>query len=395
MADFSTQAKRAKLKPGIYWQRISAQLSLGYRKGGRSSRWWAREYIGLPDGKRKGKVYRKKSLAEVSNRNQKSDGAAVLNHDQAIQASIEWCSKPVERSTSTLTIGHVVDAYLRHYEASSKDATRSNAVIAGKWINADLRKVRMADITTYRLQVWFDDLVLEGGVSEASANRIRTVLLAALNYGYDKMGVHDPDRWRRIKPHRGVNKPKAEYLSAEDAIALTDAMPADFRALALGALYTGGRYGELTKMQVDHVDTQRSQVEFIFTKSGKRRTVPLSDEGTAHFSGLIEGLSADDMVFRKSDGDAWGKSQQLRRMRAASKKARFAKPINFHQLRHSYASLLTQSGMSLRSIQHLLGHSDQRITVQHYAHIKPDHVAEEVRSHLPSFTAEKDDAQAG
>jgi site-specific recombinase XerD len=49
--------------------------------------------------------------------------------------------------------------------------------------------------------------------------------------------------------------------------------------------------------------------------------------------------------------------------------------------------VLAQAGMPMRSVQYLLGHSDMRITVQHYAHLQPDHVATQIKDHLPSFAA--------
>jgi integrase len=390
MADLSSKAKRAKLKPGTYWNSISKTLSLGYRKGVRGARWWAREFVGLADGETRGTPYRRTSLADTNDGARLADGKYVLDHEQAIQAAITWSTKPTQRSLRGMSIGNVVDAYLRHYETESSDETLSNKAIAEKWVSDEFRDIRIADMTTYHLQVWRDNLVLEGKVSKATANRIWTVMRAALNYGFEKMGLADADRWKRIKPYGGTNMPRADYLTPAQAIALLDAMPADFRQLALGALYTGGRYRELRMMQVKHVNLRDVQVEFVFTKGrhgGKRREVPLSAEGIAHFGLLVEGLDRDALVFRKADGEPWGKSQQVRRMKDAATAAKLPHLNRFHMLRHTYASVLAQAGMPMRSIQYLLGHADMRITVQHYAHLQPDHVATEIKTHLPSFAA--------
>lgn len=376
---FETSAKRAALLPGLYWETLTRGLALGYRKGLRISTWWRREYIG------KNRV-RKESFATVADNALEADGEHILNHAQAAQATFGWSTRSVQKSLRTLTVGNVVDAYLRHYEINSSDDTLSNSVIAKRWIGNDLRSMLVADLRTYDLERWRDDLVLTGEMERSSANRVWTVLRAALNYGHQKMGVADKDRWTRIKPFGRTNKPKGEYLTVDEAIKLTRAMPADFRAISLGSLYTGGRYGELSKMEVQHVDLTRAQVEFVFTKSGKRREVPLTPAGVEHFRGLVEGRKAGQPVFIKADGKPWGKGHQIRRMMKASKDAGFPRDVNFHQFRHTYASLLAQNGISMRSLQELLGHSDQRITVQHYAHVCPQRIADEVIEHLPSFS---------
>lgn len=43
--------------------------------------------------------------------------------------------------------------------------------------------------------------------------------------------------------------------------------------------------------------------------------------------------------------------------------------IGFHELLHTYASLLAQAGADLLIISKLLGHADTRIISRHYAHL--------------------------
>ncbi len=377
MPDISTKKSRQKLPEGLHWQRLSRTLSLGYRKGKRRPMWWGREFI---DG-----GYRKESLT-VADDLEKADGVEVLSHAQAINKAVNWAKGPVRRSLHHTTVGDVVDAYLEHYKAETRDETLSQVNTAKKWITEDLRSIGILTIESDDLLKWRNGLVTKGRVRKATANRIWTVLRAALNFGYDYMDIPKPERWRKVKPFQNANKPRAEYLTIKQSQKLIAKMDPDFKALALGALYTGGRYRELTLMRIRDVDVGRGQVHFENTKSGNARTVPLSDEGNQHFRTLVKDRKGGEYVFVRADGEGWRKSHQMRRMRDASMAAKFEKPINFHQFRHTYASVLTQSGMTMRTIQELLGHADMRITVQHYSHLHPDHVAEQVRQHLPSFT---------
>ena len=51
--------------------------------------------------------------------------------------------------------------------------------------------------------------------------------------------------------------------------------------------------------------------------------------------------------------------------------------IRFHALRHTYASWLVQSGVPLRAIQDLLGHTSLKMT-ERYAHLAPQHLLDAV-----------------
>jgi len=49
----------------------------------------------------------------------------------------------------------------------------------------------------------------------------------------------------------------------------------------------------------------------------------------------------------------------------------FSSGVGWHTLRKTFGSELARQGVSLLKIQKWLGHSDPRITMQHYAHLSP------------------------
>src|SRR5262249_47329802 len=100
---------------------------------------------------------------------------------------------------------------------------------------------------------------------------------------------------------------------------------------------------------------------------------------------LMVGRARDEAVFLNARGKAWGKSHEVRPMKEACQLAKIQPAVGFHELRHTYASLLAQSGADLLTISKLLGHADTRITSRHYAHLCDRTLATAVIAHLPGF----------
>jgi integrase len=83
-------------------------------------------------------------------------------------------------------------------------------------------------------------------------------------------------------------------------------------------------------------------------------------------------------------GREWKPSHQAPLMLAACKHARID-PLNFHALRHTWASLSVMGGMPLMVVAKNLGHADTRMVEKHYGHLAPSYVADAVRKHAPRF----------
>jgi integrase len=167
---------------------------------------------------------------------------------------------------------------------------------------------------------------------------------------------------------------------------LLNALPADFRGLARGALYTGLRLGELLALRAS--DVVDGRVHVAHSKSGKSRTVPLSPEGLQFFDAVTAGKAGDALLFVRENGEEWKRIHITRGMKRACKAAKIDPPAVFHDLRRSYGSLLLNRGMDVEVIQELLGHADLRMTQRAYAHLLDSTVAKAVKKRLPSFGLE-------
>ena len=179
----------------------------------------------------------------------------------------------------------------------------------------------------------------------ASANRVLTMLKAALNHAYDEGHVSHRDSWgRKLKPYRDVEVARIRYLTIEEARRLIHACDAEFRPLVRAALETGARYGELVRLEVADFVPDAGTVTVRKSKTGKARHIVLTSEGAEFFSHHCAGRTGHERMFTHADGSGWKPSEQGRPMAEASERARL-KAVTFHALRHSWASAAAMAGV--------------------------------------------------
>jgi integrase len=111
----------------------------------------------------------------------------------------------------------------------------------------------------------------------------------------------------------------------------------------------------------------------------------LTEEGSAFFLRLAAGRGGGELMLLKADGMAWGKGHQKRPLADACERAGIVPAINFHALRHTYASLSVMAGAPLLVVARALGHATTRMTEMHYAHLSPSFEASEIRRAAPRF----------
>jgi integrase len=399
-----TREARARLKQRDepYWRLIHEGLHLGYRKRVRGGVWMVRLYSG---GK-----YQKRVLGRADD-NEDPNGDTVLSFKEAQREALEMEASGSDPLPSTLTVADALREYLAWYKAHKKPhAYRQAELKARAFILPFLGARGVAELTTQEIRHWLEALATrpprlrasrfsseqnhrneaDRRARKATANRILTVLRAALNRAYHDGKVGSDEAWRRVKPFHNVDAPKIRYLSIDEATRLINACAPDFRGLVQAALLTGCRYGELIHMICHDFNPDAGCVTVRESKSGKPRHVPLTEEGQRFFERSTAGKPGGEVMFSHRDGTPWGNSHQQRPLERACEIAGIEPAVSFHVLRHTYGSLLAMRGVPLQVIAEALGHADTRITSRHYAHLMPSYVADTIRKHLPSFGIPQD-----
>ncbi|MND82153.1 Tyrosine recombinase XerD [compost metagenome] len=123
--------------------------------------------------------------------------------------------------------------------------------------------------------------------------------------------------------------------------------------LTIFLLDTGCRVGEALKLRPEHVDRQRKCVLFGDTKNGTTRMIPLTDRALDSVLkwGEVKSVSVFDQKFKR-----------------AREHAGLGNDVTPHVMRHTNASRLAQSGVSVVILKAWLGHKTIRMT-DRYAHL--------------------------
>ena len=275
------------------------------------------------------------------------------------------------------------------------------------FIRPVLGDIEVAKLTADRLRKWMADMAKTPArlrtreglkqqyalLDSADAKRARKVtvnrtlitLKAALNMAWREGKVASNAEWSRVQPFENVNTARIRYLTVAEAQRLLNGCDPDFRLLVQAALETGARLGELVALQVHDFNPDAGTLAIRESKSGKSRHVVLTEEGAAFFKQVCAGRPGHATMLLRADGQPWGRSQQSLLMAAACKRAKITPQINFHGLRHTWASLAAMAGVPLMVVAKNLGHRDTRMVEMHYGHLAPSYVADAIRAGAPRF----------
>ena len=150
---------------------------------------------------------------------------------------------------------------------------------------------------------------------------------------------------------------------------------------------------ELCHLQVSDFNATAGTIFVAPSKSGKSRHVVLTAEGRVFFQSVTAGRPAGEIIFQRDRavrreriglGLSWGPSEQTRSLGAACEAAKL-EFLCFHELRHSYASMLVNKGVPLAYVAAQLGHSDTRMVERHYSHLAPSALADSIRALMPTL----------
>lgn len=178
-----------------------------------------------------------------------------------------------------------------------------------------------------------------------------------------------------------VPRPKLEQrlpvvLSKEEIKKLLDSVSNLKHRTALTTIYaTGMRCNEFLNLKLEDIDYDRGIIFIESGKGGKDRILSMGESLRSLISLYREAYRPKVYFIESLQGGKYSSSSLRMIMKRALKKSGIIKRATIHTLRHSYATHCLESGINLRTIQELLGHSSSR-TTEIYTHISRKSIKE-------------------
>jgi len=395
-----SRSARAKLpaRSAIYWVSLAPGCALGYRKGPKGGVWIAK-YVG-------GGLRQQKALGSADDVLD-PDGVLAVCYADAQRRAREWfeaVTQPMAPSGPYTVAGAMAD-YLDWFSISGRKSVKETETSANAFILPQLGAEQVKALSAAQLRQWHAAIAAspprlrtrpgrKQNVRDtsddpealrrrrASANRILTVLKAALNHAWREGKVPSDEAWRRVAPFREADAARVRYLDRDECRRLVNASPEPLRAIIRAALLTGARYSELARMTVADYHSDSGTVLVRTSKAGRLRHIELTAEGLEFFQQATVGRTGAAPLFHR-DGAPWGKSHQQRPLVETCRAAKISPAASFHTLRHTYASLMIMDSVPLMVVARNLGHADTRMVEKHYGHLATSYIRQAIRSAKP------------
>ena len=172
-------------------------------------------------------------------------------------------------------------------------------------------------------------------------------------------------------------------LAPEEEKRLIQASPDHLRHVLLCALNTGMRRGEVVMLKWDNVDLAHSFIllESSTTKTKQTRKVPINSV-LKDMLFMLQNKREHDYVFSNSLDQPFVSGEGIIKAFNLAKKRAKIKNFRFHDLRHTAATRMVESGIPLFTVGQILGHRNPKTTMR-YAH--PDESLKQGVEALASF----------
>ena len=273
------------------------------------------------------------------------------------------------------------------------------------YISPELGRVRVNDITPERVQELLNELASKN-LSDSTVSGVRIVLFGMMDMARQQHVTKETPVMFTRCPYSRKKCKKLALSEAQQKLFLKEAEESRLYWLYRMALFTGMRLGELSALRFEDIDEARGRICVRHTLKYSRgdgfyldnaktassvRELALT-EPVKEILKAIKPASKDfgekfqweqGFIFTSPHGKPLYSayvSRDLAKIRKSlmEKGVELPEDFSFHTLRHCFATRCLESGMDMKTIQMILGHSSIRITMDLYADSLPGEQVKEM-----------------
>lgn len=211
------------------------------------------------------------------------------------------------------------------------------------------------------------DSRIQAGLSHRTANHTIRVMKTFLAWAVRQNKLNKNPLATMQKYKVDVSEPR--YLDQNEVIqVLAKAKEYKSYLVVAIAIYTGMRQGEIRRLAWEDINFDTKTINVRLTKTGKFRHIPIHPD---LINILKENQKSSGLIY---EGTLRTIEWQLTKIRESLPEIKY---FRFHDLRHTFASLLIKSGVDIYTVSKILGHSNVATTAI-YSHLYKDHVQDAV-----------------
>lgn len=263
------------------------------------------------------------------------------------------------------TLQHMIDKYMTEYSICKSPSGHSRDKISAKHLLDFFGNPRIKEVTA-PLIVNYKVFRRNEGMAPATIERELCLLKRAFNLAKKEWKWTEENPVLEVSRER-FNNQRDRWLSFEEEEMMLDVCSEWLEEITIFALSTGMRRSEILDLEWPYVSVERRTATIMKSKNGERRTIPLNKRALEILKkkAKVRYLKSS-FVFPSKVGTRIGNRNLSRAFSDAVQKAGIEN-FTFHDLRHTFATLLVQNGVDLYTVGNLLGHKDIRMT-QRYSH---------------------------
>ena len=318
----------------------------------------------------------------VSPNKEEARRLAVKKHEEQMA---EWRGDP-KKSIADINIPDLVGLFLERKKgriaASSMRRYSALGCHVIEFFKKKFPRGLLADSVTTQ---YIEDLLAELSKEQQpkTINAERAFLRSVFSFAVDEGYCRDNPTKRVAKYLQANSGVGVKFWGKEQLKLIFDSVEPYWRDTFTFLYLTGIRRGELVNLTWSDVNCGGSDPTIIIqskadwtTKNKRRRVLPISLEAAEIIKRqpIVEGVP---YVFKAQRGGKINPDRLFDRLQTGLKHAGI--DGNVHMFRHTFASHLIQSGISIVTVSELLGHSTLEMTMI-YAHLAPNQLRFAVNS---------------